>query len=106
LHRELLEYMRDDPFTYQLFELIRTTFIPDESFFQTYIMNSDYRESVCHDIGRHILRPPDGANNADVKVFDTQDWDSIVNSAALYGRKFDTRRDATIIDRVLETRMG
>jgi len=106
LHRELLEHMRDDPFTYTLFEVMRSTFIPDESFFQTYIMNSIFHETVCGDIGRHILRPKDRANNADVKVFDQQDWQSIAGSSALYGRKFDTRRNPDIVDRVLASREG
>lgn len=106
LHRSLLEHMANDPFTYELYDRIRGTFIPDESYFQTYIMNSPFRDTVCEDIGRHILRPLDKANNADVKVLEQTDWESINNSTALYGRKFDTRRDKQIVDRVLESRAG
>lgn len=106
LHREFLEYMRNDAFALELFSAMRTTFIPDESYFQTYIMSTRFRDSVCGDIGRHILRPLDSARNADVKVFDQHDWDSISQSSALYGRKFDTRRDLQIVDQVLEARAG
>ena len=98
LHRSLLEHLRADPFAYELYELLRTTFIPDESYFQTYVMNSPFRDRVVRDHGRLILRPGKGAG---VKVFGLEDLERIRGGDELFGRKFDTRHDRRIIDEVL-----
>ena len=101
LHRSLIEHMRTDPFAYELYDVVRTTFIPDESYFQTYVMNGPFRETVDFDYGRLIHRPPE---KPEPKVLDRRDWPMIEASDALYARKFDTRRDGRIVRRVLEAR--
>lgn len=101
LHRSLVEYMYKDPFTYELYEVLRTTFIPDESYFQTYLKNSPFRNRISCDYGRLILRPGPIPR---VKVFDVDDWREIETSDALYGRKFDINRDKKVVRQVLESR--
>lgn len=101
LHRALLEHMQADPFTYELFDVMRTTFIPDESFFQTYIMNSPFRNKVSTNYGRLILRPGPVPR---VKVLDMEDWDQIEASNDLFARKFDLRHDRRLVTRVLAAR--
>ena len=99
LHRSLLEFMIDDPFAYELYDVLRGTFIPDESFFQTYIMNTRFRDTVDWNYGRLILRP---GPKPRVKVFTEEDWPQISECPELFGRKFDTRESPEIVDRVLE----
>ena len=99
LHRSLLEFMLADPFTYELYDVLRSTFIPDESFFQTYIMNTRFRDTVDWNYGRLILRP---GPKPRVKVFTGEDWPEISQCAELFGRKFDTRESPEIVDQVLE----
>lgn len=101
LHRDLIRVMHNDPFTGELYSLLKTTSNPDESFFQTYLMNSDFRETVDKDYSRLIVRPGPVPR---VKIFDRHDWDLINESAALFGRKFDTRRNRKIVKRVLQAR--
>ena len=101
LHRELIESMFGDPFTYELYAEIKTTFIPDESFFQTYIMNSRFRTSVSQAYGRLILRPGPIPR---VKTFEMEDWNTIKTCKELYGRKFNTNHDSEIVNRVLAAR--
>ncbi len=101
LHRSLLEHLRGDPFAYELYDLMRTTYIPDESYFQTYIASSPFRDTVDLDYGRLIVRPE---ARPDVHVFGTADRALIDGSGAMFGRKFDTRRDDAIVDHVLERR--
>jgi len=98
LHRSMLEYMRDDPFSYELFDVVRTTFIPDECYFQTYIKNSPFRDQVSKEYGRLILRPGPVPR---VKVFDMGDWQTIAESTDLFGRKFDMNHDSDVVDAVL-----
>lgn len=101
LHRSFLEHMAADDFAYELYDILRSTFIPDESFFQTYLMNSPFKDRFSQDYGRLILRPGPVPR---VKVFDTGDWDEISQSSDLYGRKFDVNYDKEIVARVLKAR--
>ena len=101
LHRTLVEHMRSDPFAYELYDVMRTTFIPDESYFQTYVSNSPFRDRLDWDYGRLILRPGPVPR---VKVFDMDDWPTIEAANELYGRKFDVRTDAEVVARTLEAR--
>lgn len=101
LHRSLIEAMQADPFTYELYELLSSTFIPDESFFQTYIHNSPFKQTVDLDHTRLICRP---APRLGVRSFTWDDWPQIRQSAALFARKFDMKSDARVFDEVLESR--
>lgn len=101
LHRSLIEAMSVDPFTYELYEVLSSTYIPDESFFQTYIANSPFRNRMDKDHTRLINRP---APRLGVGAFSSDDWSAIQASSALYARKFDMHKDARIVDQVLENR--
>ena len=103
LHRSLIEHMESDPFAYELYDVLRGTFIPDESYFQTYIMNTPFRATQSQDYGRLILRPGPVPR---VKVFDMGDWDAIIGSQDLFGRKFDTGHDKKVIKQVLKERQA
>jgi len=102
LHRSFIEHMAEDPFTYELYSALKTSFIPDESFFQTCIMNGPFRHTVSQNYGRLILRPGPVPK---VKVFERSDWPVISECSELYGRKFDSRHDARIINTVLKSRL-
>jgi len=99
LNRVMLEHMRQDPFAYELFDVIRSTFIPDESYFQTYIKNSPFCDRTDSDYGRLILRPGPVPR---VKVFGIEDLPEIETSKALFGRKFDVNHDSDVVDAVLQ----
>jgi len=101
LHRSLVQAMQDDPFAEELYAVLKTTSNPDESFIQTYVMNTDFRDRISKDYGRMILRPGPVPK---VKVFNQQDWDALSGSDQLFARKFDTRVDRDIVKRVLEAR--
>lgn len=77
----------------------RHSFIPDESFFQTVIMNSDFRGTVVNDYLRTINMQPKG-----VQIFRERDYDFLVNSGGLFARKFDEAVDPVFLDR-LEQRL-
>lgn len=99
LHRSFLEYMRDDRFCYELYEVISTTFIPDESFFQTYIFNSPFSKNIDMDHTRFIPRykPP-----YDVKVIGMEDWVMLKNTNSLFARKFSPDYDEDVINGILD----
>ena len=99
LHRSVIEHMQKDEFAYELYDVLKNTFIPDESYFQTYIKNSPFRDKTDNDYGRLILRPGPIPR---VNVFGMEDLPAIESSNDLFGRKFDLNHDARVIKEVLE----
>ena len=100
LNREFCEYVCHSPEVEKYVRFFRHSFIPDESFFQTVIMNSPYRDTVVNDYLRTIIMLPKG-----VKIFRESDYDFLAKSSGLIARKFNEAVDTIIIDR-LEKRLA
>jgi hypothetical protein len=75
--------------------------VPDESFFQTVIMNSPYRNSVINNDRRHIewRRGPEHP-----RIWRHEDLNELLSSNAFFARKFNADVDDRII-RALEERI-
>lgn len=82
---------------------LRTTYVPEELFFQTLIMNSRYRDSVV----RTNLRYTDWSfrNGSCPAVLDVSDLEPIVRSRPLFVRKMDSRISTELM-RTLRARIG
>jgi len=97
----------------------RHTLIPDESFFQTVLMNTNYTKTIINDDKRAIVWIPDidiklrsktftandtksliasGKIKLRPKTFTTKDLPLLLASNALFARKFDETVDRTILD--------
>ncbi len=104
----------------------RNTLIPDESFFQTVLMNTGYANHLVNDDKRAIIWIPDmgadpslgnltpGSTQALIasgeiklrpKVFTINDLPFLQRSNALFARKFDETVDSEILD-ALEARLS
>lgn len=68
-----------------------------ENFFQTVIMNSDFRHTIINDYKRQINW---SEGNANPKIYTVHDYEELVQSSAFFARKFDERVDAEIIRRL------
>lgn len=96
----------------------RHTLIPDESFFQTVLMNTNYTRTIINDDQRAIIWVPDigiklrsksftacdtksliasGKIKLRPKIFTTEDLPFLLASNALFARKFDETVDRTIL---------
>ena len=69
---------------------------PDEIFFQTVILNSQFKERVSADNLHYI--DWDNPNPSSPRVFVQTDFEKLANSSKLFARKFDLTRDADIFD--------
>ncbi|WP_428631303.1 beta-1,6-N-acetylglucosaminyltransferase [Sphingopyxis sp.] len=76
----------------------RRSFIPDEAFFQTLIMNSPNQGEVMNDDLRTIDWVPDGDIKLRPRTFVTADALRLTLSPDLFARKFDLGEDAVIFD--------
>jgi hypothetical protein len=83
----------------------RHTFIADEGFFQTVMMNTAEHGAVVQDDMRMIDWIPDGEIKLRPRTYVTQDAAALIASPDLFARKFDTSVDAGILD-ILESHLA
>lgn len=89
------EFVRDNPSFVDWYR--HRTLMPDESFFQTILFNAgSFR--LRNDDGRYVRwDPPDAASPVTLR---TEDLAALLRSGKYFGRKFDERVDAAVLDRL------
>jgi hypothetical protein len=83
----------------------RNTFIADEGFFQTVMMNTAEHGDVIQDDMRMIDWIPDGDIKLRPRTYTTEDAAALIASPDLFARKFDVEVDAGIFD-ILESHLA
>lgn len=74
----------------------RRAFAPEESFFQMVLLNSPHASRVVNDNLRYTeWRQEDWPHGSTLR---TEDLPKLASTGKLFGSKFDTRRDARILD--------
>lgn len=76
----------------------RNTFVPDESFFQTVIMNTSLNEMTVLDDKRAIIWEPIGDIKLRPKTLTQNDKHLLLNGDNLFARKFDENIDSEILE--------
>ena len=97
LNRDCCEFFCTNVEVNKYKRFYKHTFIADESFFQTVIMNTKYMSSVVNNDMREIDWIPDGNIKLRPRTFTIQDIDMLCGSKNFFARKFDE----TIDDHVL-----
>ncbi len=90
-----LNYLQDHP---EYCKFFAHTLISDESFFQTLILNSPFRDYVVNDALRFIDWDP-GASSP--RVLTCEDLDRLVVSDRLYARKFDNDKCPGVVGKII-----
>ncbi|MCM3750210.1 beta-1,6-N-acetylglucosaminyltransferase [Paenibacillus pasadenensis] len=104
LTRESALYAAISENTNNLKSFFKQSFVPDEHFFQTVLLNSIYSRYVVNENLRFIDMTVYHSNEmvplnaASPRVLTTGDAISMMSSSALFARKFDVEQDAVIID--------
>lgn len=90
------KYLISNPGLKKFTDFYKYTSTPDESFFQTVIMNSEFRSSVIPDNKRVIVW--EGGNNP--RIFRITDLEFLLKRAqkVFFARKFDLSIDGEIVD--------
>lgn len=96
LNRVFCEYLFQSSKLEQYIDFYKKTFIPDESFFQTFIMNSKFKSSVVNDNKRMVSWNSDKG----VKIIRESDYDTLIQSTNIFARKFDETVDSKIFDKL------
>ena len=95
--RSFCEFVCHDPSVERFKDFYRNSFIADEAFFQTVIMNSIYHGEVVNDDLRMIDWVPDGDIKLRPRNFGVQDIARLKSDVALFARKFDALEDPLIL---------
>jgi hypothetical protein len=105
LSRKFCEYICYSPEVKRFKGFYRHTFIPDEGFFQTVIMNTNYKGTIVNDDKRTIVWVPIGTIKLRPKDFISKDAEFLLASQGLFARKFDETVDAGILS-ILESNLS
>lgn len=92
----LLKYVDSNP---RYLAYAKRTLIPDESFFTSIVAN-DADLKVCNDALRYIKWPKDRQHAASGATITSEELNEVFKSRAPFALKFDSRVDATALDRV------
>lgn len=90
-------YARCNPDFVRFFKYVH---IPDEIFFHTIVLNSPFRGRVVADDLRYVDWGQGGDNPA---ILGTADFERLMQSRALFARKFDPEVDTAVLDRIDRT---
>ncbi len=99
--RRFCEFVCHDKSAARYKSFYRNTFIADEGFFQTVMMNTGAHGEIMYDDLRMIDWVPDGDIKLRPRTFTSSDARQLLASADLFARKFDMTEDSAIFD-VLE----
>ena len=104
--RSFCDFVCHDPSVERFKQFYRNSFIADESFFQTVIMNSGDQGIIMNDDLRMIDWVPDGDIKLRPRNYIKSDLEQLVRSNDLFARKFDAEENdevLTSLERHLKT---
>lgn len=104
LSRKFCEFVCYSPEVKRFKKFYRHTFIADEGFFQTVIMNTSYKETIVNDDKRTIDWVPLGTIKLRPRDFTFKDAEFLLASQGLFARKFDETVDEGILS-ILESNL-
>ena len=102
LSRKFCEFVSYNPEVERFKRFYRHTFIPDEGFFQTVIMNTSYKGTIINDDKRTIDWVPIGTIKLRPRNFTFKDAGFLLASQGLFARKFNEAVDGKILS-ILES---
>jgi len=105
LSRKFCEFVCYSPDVERFKKFYRHTFISDEGFFQTVIMNTSYKGIIVNDDKRTIVWVPVGTIKLRPRDFTSKDAEFLLASQGLFARKFDETVDAGILS-ILESNLS
>lgn len=105
LSRKFCEFVCHSPEVERFKRFYRHTLIPDEGFFQTVIMNTNYKGIIVNDDKRTIDWVPAGTIKLRPRDFTSKDAEFLIASQGLFARKFDETVDGGILS-ILESNLS
>jgi hypothetical protein len=99
LTREFCQYVAHAKEIAKYRRFFRSTFAADEAFFQTAIMNSEFKKTVVNDTKRYVVFEGESPNP---RILTMRDYPALCASNAFFARKFDDQIDQEVINRLAD----
>ncbi|MDD3014490.1 MAG: beta-1,6-N-acetylglucosaminyltransferase [Candidatus Gastranaerophilales bacterium] len=96
-NKDFCKFLTKDNKTQKILKFYKNTFIPDEGFFQTAIMNSDFCSTVINDYKRIVSWQKGSIKPRILKI---DDLEYLLNNENFFARKFDINEDIEIINKL------
>ncbi len=93
---EFLYQQAHSPEGKKIIRYFKNTWHPAELYFQTILLNSNFRDLIINNDLRFVLWPEN--DNGHPKILTQADYNDIVSSDHLFARKFSSQVNATILD--------
>ncbi len=100
--RDFCNYVLESRLSKKLQKYYKNTFVPDEGFFQTLIMNSPFKKTVVRDNMRIIQTKKPNSGALHPTILTKEDYSFLIQSGNLFARKFDESVDSEIMDMLEE----
>lgn len=97
--RYILDYLKDNP---SFFNYFKYTYIPDETFFQTLLLNCPNEEISSNIINRNFRHIVFKQGEGSPKNLTIDDLKELLESDRFFARKFDIEMDSQIMDKLDE----
>ena len=91
----ILKFLRQNPIYEEYFE---HTFIPDEVFFNTLVLNSPFKINTTNNNLKYITTKK--GENVFPSILTIDDWEILMESECLWARKFTDEKSSAILDRL------
>jgi Core-2/I-Branching enzyme len=98
--RKFCEFVSSSKELVRYKKFYKNSFIADEGFFQTVMMNNDCHGDVVQDDLRFIDWIPDGDIKLRPRTFTSADTRQLIVSSNLFARKFDSTEDDVVLDQI------
>jgi hypothetical protein len=98
--RRFCEFVSTSKESVRYKKFYKNSFIADEGFFQTIMMNNDCHEDIVQDDLRYIDWVPDGDIKLRPRTFTAADARQLIVSENLFARKFDSTEDDVVLDEI------
>lgn len=98
--RRFCEFVCHDPKANRYKSFYKNTFIADEGFFQTVMMNTTAHGEIISDDLRMIDWVPDGDIKLRPRTYTAEDAPELIASDCLFARKFDETVDGDVFDMI------
>ncbi len=93
--RYILDFLKDNTWFHEYF---KHTLVPDESFFQTLLLNSPFRDSIVNNNLYFVKWGETLSERNSPQTLAAEDIPVIEESGKFFARKFDARLDQAIVD--------
>ena len=100
LSYDICKFINNPKNNESVIDIYRNTFASDEGFFQTLLINSEFKTKITNNNMRYLIFPEKSGGHP--KILANDDYQQILQSKALFARKFDINNSRSLISNIIK----